>query len=285
MRFDPPTALEYFASLVADDDSLPLLESALALAQDAYPQLDMLAVLAEVDDRTARLRARIPADAGDLQRLRMLNRYFFDELGFAGNVNDFDDPRNCYVSDVLARRRGMPVSLALLYLEFAAQVGLRAEAVPLAAHVLVRLQLSSGIAMVDPFRAHLLTRTEAAEQMRSFTHPRQGISVARDAWLTDPAAASPRALLARLLRHLSEAHRRAGEAPRELAALERLVILLPQQPRWRRDRSLLLAQLGQPERAMDDLSSYLAQRPDASDADLLRRRLQGWQDARSRRAL
>lgn len=282
MRLEPPSPLEYFAALVADDESLPLLESALAVAQDEYPQLDMLGVLAEVDSRVHRLRQRIPADAGDLQRLRMLNRVFFDELGFAGNVNDFDDPRNCYLSDVLERRRGMPVSLALLYLEFAAQIGLRAEAVPLAAHVLVRLHLSDGLALVDPFRGRLLSRTEAAEQIGLFARPRRGLAVARDVWMTDPSAATPRVLVERLLRHLREAHHRAGDLPRELAVIERLVVLQPGHARWRRERGLLRAEQGQTERAIEDLSYYLARRPDADDADVLRRRLQDWQAARSR---
>ena len=99
-RFEPPTALEYFASLVADDDAFPLLEAALAVAQDDDPQLDILSVLTEVDARSEGLTERIPLEAGDLQRLWVLNRFFFGELDFAGNVNDFDDPRNCLLPDV-----------------------------------------------------------------------------------------------------------------------------------------------------------------------------------------
>ena len=86
-----PTALEYFASLVADDASLSLLEAAIALAQDDYPALDCQTVLAEIDALAARLKRASPADAAPMQRLRLLNRFFFQELGFAGNVNDYYD--------------------------------------------------------------------------------------------------------------------------------------------------------------------------------------------------
>ena len=88
LHFEAPTALEYFAALVADDASLSVLEAAVAVAQDDDPSLDTQAVLAEIDALAARLRRRLAADAPPLQRLRLLNRYFFEELGFGGNVND-----------------------------------------------------------------------------------------------------------------------------------------------------------------------------------------------------
>ncbi len=93
----PPTALEYFASLVEEDGSLSVLEAAIAIAQDEHPGLDTQSVLAEIDALAARLKARIPADAVAIQRLRWLNRFFFQELGFAGNVNDYYDCGNSYV--------------------------------------------------------------------------------------------------------------------------------------------------------------------------------------------
>jgi regulator of sirC expression with transglutaminase-like and TPR domain len=105
--FEPPSALDYFASLVADDASLALLEAAVSIAQDEYPQLDVQAVLAEIDALALKLKRRVPADAVPVQRLRWLNRFFYQELGFAGNVNDYYDRRNSYLNDVLAQRRGL----------------------------------------------------------------------------------------------------------------------------------------------------------------------------------
>ena len=94
LHLEVPTALEYFASLVADDASLPVVEAAAALAQDDDPGLDVQGLLAQIDALADRLTRRIAPDAPALLRLRLLNRYFFHELGFGGNVNDYDDRRN-----------------------------------------------------------------------------------------------------------------------------------------------------------------------------------------------
>ena len=122
MQFEPVTPLQYFASLVAEDDGLSLTEAAVAVAQDEHPSLDPQTVLWEIDELADRLKRRLPADAMPLQRLRLLNHYFFNELGFAGNVNDYYDPGNSYLHVVLLTRRGIPITLALIYLEMAQQV-------------------------------------------------------------------------------------------------------------------------------------------------------------------
>ncbi len=115
--------LEYFGTLVAEDVGFPLTEAALALAQDAYPDLDLQAVLAEIDELAMRVRKRLPRDAGAVQKLQLLNRFFFGELGFACNLNDYYDPDNSHLNAVLHKRRGIPITLAVLYLEISEQLG------------------------------------------------------------------------------------------------------------------------------------------------------------------
>ena len=92
-----PTPLEYFASLVHSDADFPLLEAAISLAQDEYPDLSVQQVLGDVDQLLARLKRRLPEDAGSLQRLRALNQFVFRDLNFGGNFNHFMDPDNSYV--------------------------------------------------------------------------------------------------------------------------------------------------------------------------------------------
>ena len=147
----PPTALDYFASLVADDASLPLLETAVAVAQHEYPGLDTQAPLAQVDALAARVNQRIARDAAPMQRLRLLNRFFFQELGFSGNVNDYYDPRNSYVHCVLETRRGIPITLALIYIELATQIGLNACGVSFPGHFLAKVHMPQGEIVIDPF--------------------------------------------------------------------------------------------------------------------------------------
>ena len=110
-------SLDYFASLVQQDDSIPLFEAALAIAQDVDPQLDLAAIQAEVDRFAAKLQRRLAPDASSVQKLRMLNHYFYHELGFAGNINNYYDPDNSYLHRVISTRRGIPISLAILYME------------------------------------------------------------------------------------------------------------------------------------------------------------------------
>ena len=127
--FDAPSALSYFSALVSDDASLPLTEAALSIAHDDDPQLDGQAVLSELDTLAGRLKRRIPADANSVHKLRLLNRFFFHELGFGANMNNFYDAGNSYLHRVLATRRGIPISLAVIYIELASQLGLQAKGV------------------------------------------------------------------------------------------------------------------------------------------------------------
>lgn len=273
LRLEVPTALEYFSSLVADDVGPALLEAAVLVAQDEHPELDAQAVLCEIDALGERLRRRIPADAAPLQRLRQLNRYFFEELGFQGNVNDYHDPRNSYLHEVLATRRGIPITLALLYAEFAAQAGLVARGVGFPGHFLVKLSLPRGEVVIDPFSGHSLSREDLEARLQPYRR-RQGLPGELELPLAlFLQAAEPRAVLARLLHNLKAIHHGARDWTRLLGVLDRLVILLPAVWEERRDRGLALAELGLTEAAAEDLQAYLVQRGDAPDAPALRERL------------
>ncbi len=276
-QFATPTALEYFASLVADDASLSLLEAAAAIAQDEHPQLDVQAVLAAVDDLADKLKRRIPADVVPLQRLRWLNRYFFHELGFAGNVNHYYDPSNSHLHEVLRTRRGIPITLAIIYIELATQLGLRAHGISFPGHFLIKLSLlngpHNGEVVIDPFTGKSLSRDELDDMLGPYKLS-QGLIGDFEAPLgLFLQIAPPREILARMLRNLKEIHSTARDWPRLLRVLNRLVVLLPQAHEERRDRGLAWAELGQTEKAADDFEAYLRDRPDADDSSALAERL------------
>ncbi len=278
LHFEAPTALQYFATLVADDASLSALEAAISVAQDAYPQLDVQDTLAQVDELAERLRKRLAADASPLQRLRLLNRYFFQELGFAGNVNDYYDPRNSYLPDVLRTRRGIPITLALLYVEVATQVGLEAAGISFPGHFLVKLHMPRGEVVIDPFTGQSLSREELDERLLPYRRQR-GLTGDFEAPLgLFLQGAPPRDVIARLLHNLKEIHRTAEDWPRLLPVLERLVILLPDAWGERRDRGLALAELGDFPAAISDIACYLEHCPAADDAAALQRRLDELRD-------
>jgi regulator of sirC expression with transglutaminase-like and TPR domain len=260
-----PTALEYFAALVADDASLALTEAALSLALDEHPRLDTESVLAEIDALARTLERRIPRDAVPVQQLRLLNRYFFQDLGFAGNVNDYYASDNSYLHEVLRTRRGIPISLAVIYIELASQIGLKARGVAFPGHFLVKVKMPQGEVVIDPFTGQSLSRDELDERLAPYKR-RQGLQGEFDMPLgLFLQSATPREVLARMLRNLKEIHRSAEDWPRLLAVQQRLVILLPREWEERRDRGLTHAELGGYDAAADDLDVYLRHSPQAQD--------------------
>lgn len=276
LQFAAPTALEFFTTLVADDASLSLVEAAASIAQDEHPQLDTESVLAEVDHLAQRLRQRIPADAVPLQRLRWLNRFFFQELGFAGNVNNYYDPANSFLHAVLQTRRGIPISLAVLYIELATQVGLNAQGVSFPGHFLVKLSLQAGSrqgeVVLDPCSGHSLTREELGDMLLPYrrAQPHDPAELPLASYLKSAPA---REVVGRMLRNLKEIYRGTEDWQRMLAVQQRLVVLFPQVWSERRDRGLVRAELGLHADAATDLAAYLEHADGAPDRSLVAQRL------------
>jgi regulator of sirC expression with transglutaminase-like and TPR domain len=274
LQFDAPTPLQYFATLVADDETLPLLEAAACLAQDEYPDGDVQQVLDSVDQLAQRLRRRLSPDADPLQRLRMLNQFFFKDLGFAGNVNHYHDPDNSYLHVVLRTRRGIPVSLAVLWLELAQGLRLKARGINFPGHFLVKVNLPAGQVVIDPFSGESLSREALSERLLPYQQSRGMVGEFEVPMGLYLQSATPRDILVRMLRNLKDLHRSQADVSRLLAVQERLVILLPDHWLEWRDRGLAHAELGNTREAVADLERYCAETDDALDRDLIEQRIQ-----------
>jgi regulator of sirC expression with transglutaminase-like and TPR domain len=273
-------ALDYFSSLVRQDNSIPLFEAALAIAQDADPQLDLAAPQAEVDVLAVKLQRRLPSDASVIQRLRMLNHFFYSELGFAGNVNDYYAADNSYLHRVITTRRGIPISLAVVYMELAQQIGLDVKGVSFPGHFLMKLSVQAGEIILDPFNGESLSREELEERLEPFLEPDDYMADITLAAYLQPA--HPRDILVRMLRNLKALFMERLHWDRVLGVQERLVILLPRDITERRDRGLAFAHMECPQAALLDLEAYLAERPDAPDAPAMRARLPELREAARR---
>ena len=233
-KLEVPTALEYFASLVQSDEQFPLLEAAASLAQDEYAELDIQEVLDHVDQLSSRLKQRLPADAGALQKLRLLNKFFFEEQGFSGNLNNYYDPDNSYLSVVLRTRRGIPISLAVLWLEIAQSIGLRAQGVGFPGHFLVKVRLPyphEGQVVIDPFTGESLGKEDLSERLVPL-HAESGLlssgQVSDELLKHYLRAATPREIVARMLRNLEEVYTSHQDPERLAMVRQRLTVLLPQ---------------------------------------------------------
>ena len=273
LSFVVPTPLDYFAALVQSDGDFALFEAAASLAQDEYPELDVQSVLGEVDQLLARIRRRIPSDAMPLQKLRIFNRIFYEDLSFAGNVNDFYDPGNSFMNVLLRTRRGIPISLAVLWMELAQGLGLSVRGVSFPGHFMVKVNLSVGQVVIDPVDGRSLSRDELAERLEPYRQ-RKGLvdelEVPLGLYLQ---SASPRDIIARMLHNLKEVHRTQRDLVRLLAVQERLVVLMPEAWLEYRDRGLAHAELGHTEQALADLECYLVHADERLDLDAIANRV------------
>jgi regulator of sirC expression with transglutaminase-like and TPR domain len=273
-EFPSPTPLGYFAALVGEEDAFPLFEAAASIAQDEYPDLDIQEVLGDVDQMLSRVRRRCSADAGPLQRLRTLNQFFFRDMGFGGNVNNYYDPDNSYLNAVLRTRRGIPISLAVLWLELAQGLGLKARGVNFPGHFMVKVNLPNGQVVIDPFTGQSLSREDLSERLEPYKR-RNGLvddfDVPVGLYLQ---AATPREIVARLLRNLKEIHRTQEDWLRLIAVQDRILILLPDAWMEYRDRGLAWAEMGDLRLAVSDLEIYVEHSDDTMDREAIAQRLQ-----------
>lgn len=273
LQVRPVTPLTYFTSLVASDTEFPLLEAAAAIAQDEEPSLDVQAVLATCDALLVRLKRRLKREAEPIQQLTVLNQFFYQELGFSGNANNFYAPENSYLNEVFRTRRGIPISIAVIWLELAQGLGLQAEGVSFPGHFLVKVTLPEGLVVLDPLTGQSLGLERLSEQLSPF---RMGSADDQESdtplgLYLQPAA--PRDILTRMLRNLKEIFSSQNDWLRLKCVLDRLIVLNPDALYERRDRGLALMAMGLNDQARDDLSAYVSQSVNAADVDIIRARL------------
>jgi regulator of sirC expression with transglutaminase-like and TPR domain len=252
----------------ARDEEIPLLWAALQIARDEYPQLDPAAYEAIVAEQSAALRARVGSGADTLDTLRALHGLLFEEQGYTGNEQDYYDPRNSYLNEVIERRTGNPIALAVLELDLARRIGLPLQGVSFPGHFLIRLPVESGLLVLDPF--HKGRSLDAGElRVRAKPHvPGKQVDDEQLGRLLEPA--SNRSILARMLRNLRQSYVEREEFERALRCADRIVWLDERDPDEIRERGLLYARIGHPSAASMDLRRYLAERPQAEDSERIR---------------
>jgi regulator of sirC expression with transglutaminase-like and TPR domain len=255
-------ARRHFAELIARPE-IPLDEAALAIAEEEYPHLARAAYLARIDALAERAVARLggPGRRGASPALRALRETLFDEAGFRGNDQDYYDPRNSFLNEVLDRRLGIPISLSVVFLSVARRIGLPVEGVAFPGHFLVKHEAAGRELFIDPYRGgEILTAEDCQERWRAQA---QGRGSFEPRFLE---AASARQILARMLHNLKRIYGEAGDDVRTLWVVDRLLLLFPGDHGERRDRGLLSARLGGRAAALADLEAYLAAEPGAADA-------------------
>ncbi|MDT5268441.1 MAG: hypothetical protein QOH49_627 [Acidobacteriota bacterium] len=262
-----------FASEVLRPDAeVDLARAALLVGAEEEPhRADVNHCLAHLDEMGEEARARAVRHSGS--RVEALNRYLFEELGFAGNELDYYDPRNSMLHQVLGRRTGIPITLSVVYIEVGRRAGLRVEGVGLPGHFVVRAfenDEDAGV-LVDPFNRRSTDAEECQGRIDLIYDGRLELGEEH------MRAIGARSILARMLGNLKAVYVRAGLFRRALSAVERLLLLAPADLDERRDRGMLLAQLDRLPEAVADTQTYLNLSPDAPDADAVREQLKKMQ--------
>lgn len=259
-----------FAELVQDGHAdPPLVETALAIALEEYPELPVRAYLARlhafssvVADRVREAvltRSQEPLTVSD--RLRILNHYVFEDLGFRGNREAYHDPRNSFLNDVVDRRLGIPITLSVIYMELAKGAGLRLAGVGFPGHFLVKTQGVYPVRLIDPFNGGAeLGIEEVGQRLRELQ--KNGVETTEALRSVDN-----RSIVRRLLLNLKAIYLRENQHERALAVVERLLLLTPDSPQELLELGLLRGELGRYEEGIQALERYREVAPDAQDGE------------------
>jgi regulator of sirC expression with transglutaminase-like and TPR domain len=256
-----------FAALVNEgSDDLPLDTACALIAAEEQPGVAPQLIINRLDLMAEEIH--IPPRADLFEAIARINQHLFQRMGFHGDEQDYDHPRNSYLDRVLDRRKGLPILLSVLYIEIARRLDVAVDGVGFPGHFLVSPRPPRGGERfyLDPFnRGEILTRPRLAVRLEKL-----GLSHV-DTWL---APVSSRAILTRIHNNLKRAHLRRGHLRSALGAVERLLLLDPDNADERRDRGLLLARLGENATAAAALEAYLTEHPQAPDSALIARQLQ-----------
>ena len=273
---DPWRESPEFRRLVEGDEAVDLVRINLEIARDADPNVDADACLAAIDALGDRVQARCSPGAGAVEVIEQINRTLFVEDEYRGNTEDYFDPRNSYLHEVVARRLGIPISLALLYAAVAARVGLRLDGINTPLHFLLRVTDEEPALFVDPFHMgttldrsgceHLLSELSGQEVRLGFEH-------------FTPCNLST--VVSRMLRNLKRIYLERDDFARALPVVRRLSALNRGDLLELRDWGLVAVRAQHPGEAILPLTRYLAESPTADDriGDVLkaaRREVAAW---------
>jgi regulator of sirC expression with transglutaminase-like and TPR domain len=252
------------------DADLELLTGALLIARDAYPKLEFAEYVSMVDEIAAPLRGKRLQERPLASQASLLSEHVYGHCGFRGNSADYYDPRNSYLNDVLERRLGIPITLAIVYVEVAKRVGVNAAGVAFPGHFLVRLDAAGQDTLViDPFGSGEQLDQDALQHLLARA---AGASKTLDGSVLAPAPV--RSILIRMLMNLRAIYATRGDYARLLVVLDRIIDLMPEAATELRDRGLLWAKLGAPEAAIQDLRRYLSATNEGEDTEQVKRLLE-----------
>jgi len=262
-----------FAEAVAQDENhLELDRAALLIAAEEYPHLNVEKYLDHLDTFAATCRDEDISYADPFTQIMRISHRLFDELAFRGNTENYYDARNSFLSDVIDRRTGIPITLSVIYIEVARRIGIRLSGVGMPGHFLVKYSLSTSQdrqeIFIDPFHGGcLLTEARCREMIAEMYN---GTMEFQPAFLH---SVTKKQILTRMLQNLKGIYTRAMDHHKTLSVIERLLLITPDSAVEIRDRGLVFSAMGRDAQARVDLEEYLRREPMAEDAGEVKKRI------------
>ena len=252
------------------DEEIDLAQAALLIAKNAYQDLDVACYLSRIDHLAEEVSACLSASAGDTERILSLNRYLFEEQGFAPNLENYYDPRNSFLNDVLERRVGIPITLSIVYIEVGRRIGLPLHGVSFPGHFLVKCNRKEGMVILDPYRGGVsLTLGDLQQRLRESL----GREASREIVARMLVSAKKKDILARMLRNLKAIYVERRDHDQALSLMDWIIALLPDDAATVRERGLLYVKLECFRAALEDLQRYLDLAPKADDVDQIQQQV------------
>jgi regulator of sirC expression with transglutaminase-like and TPR domain len=261
--------VEAFAALVGsgvDDERIDLVRAALTIARTEYAALDVDAYVEWVDSLARRAESSISDIGEPKENIAAINRVLFEETGLSGNRDDYYDPRNSFLNDVLDRGLGIPITLALLYMEVGRRIGFPLFGVGMPGHFLLKhYDIDGRETLIDCFNGgNILTQQDCQRRLDEIY---AGQMTLRPEFLF---AVSRRQMLTRILNNLKTIYLSGRNFRKALPIIDLVLVIYPRSPEDVKQRASLRHSLGHTRAAIEDLENYLKMSPDASDADEIR---------------
>ena len=259
----------FYREINQPDEQINLARASLYYAQTEYPDLEPDEYINALDTMAQELEERIEEKRYPLKVISLINQYLYKDLGFSGNTIDYYDPRNSYLNEVLERRLGIPITLAVVYLEIAWRIDFPMVGIGMPGHFLIRPEFKDVGIFVDPFnRGEILFEQDCQRLLnRVYQEP-----IRFEPYFLAPVG--NREILARILTNVKYIHISRQDLTKALSAVQSILLLFPDNPREIRDRGLLYYQLEEWQKAFEDLTDYLSMSPDADDAQIIRQLLE-----------
>ncbi|MEM9903505.1 MAG: tetratricopeptide repeat protein [Cyanobacteria bacterium P01_D01_bin.44] len=250
----------FYREISQPDGQIDLAIAALYIAQEDYPTINPATYLNTLDTLANEVKGRLPTPRYPLKIIQILNGYLFDELGFTGNQQDYYDPRNSYLNEVLDRRMGIPITLSLMYLEIAKRIDFPMVGVGMPGHFLVRPTVDEMAVFVDPFNGgEVMFEADCETKFHQLYGPNAQ-------WHPDfLSPVLPKPFLVRMLTNLKMIYLNRRQFDRAIAILDRLLLLNPDNVYEYRDRGLIHYHLNHYAAAKQDLRQYLQGSTSPSD--------------------